>query len=182
MSREDKLDLDSILAEFHAQEKPAREGAAAPERASRRESLPSAPLSAEDTRFYRERPARHAAPEPAEPAEPAPPPAPQRESPAQTAPERRKPEPAPKMRKSEQGPVREQAQPQQKEKQKKAGHGKGFALMFLVLLALAAILAGLLRWTGLKEQETLPPEQELLRLDLGESLEQALDESAGSSR
>ena len=65
---------------------------------------------------------------------------------------------------------------------KPRSRGLGFALMFLVLLFLAAALAGLLRWSSLAEIEAVVPEPEPLRLELIHSLEHLLDEQAGTSR
>ena len=65
---------------------------------------------------------------------------------------------------------------------KPRSRGLGFALMFLVLLFLAAALAGLLRWSSLAEKEAVVPEPEPLRLELIHSLEHLLDEQAGTSR
>ncbi len=72
---------------------------------------------------------------------------------------------------------RPKRQPDPRRKRQAAGR----ALMALVILALAAALWGLVRWTARAEQENLPPEPEPLRLELGEALESYLDGAATSS-
>ena len=69
-------------------------------------------------------------------------------------------------------------------KREKRSHGLGFALMFVVLLLLAAALAFLLRWGSLDEkgEDKLVSEPERLHLDLGQSLERLLDDESGKYR
>ena len=61
---------------------------------------------------------------------------------------------------------------------KKGGKGP----LFLVLLLLAVLLAGLVWWTVRDERMNAPAEPEPVRLELGQSLEDYLAESSGSSR
>ena len=65
-------------------------------------------------------------------------------------------------------------------KKKQRSRGLGFALMFAVLLLLAAALAALLHWNS--DRETVAPEPAALHLELGQCLESLLDEHAGTSR
>lgn len=169
MSERNDLDLDAILAEFYRDEqKPApaqqpsamtrRERAMAEEarsaRTPREEPLLSSAQKAEEgTMVYTAKAAR---PE-AAPVQPKP-------ATVETTGS------APQPRKAAPKAV------------KKPRRGRGFALMLLVLVLLAAALFGLVRWTVRAEKEAQPAEPEPLRLELGADLERALDESAGSSR
>ena len=72
--------------------------------------------------------------------------------------------------------------PEEETENGRTGPGKGFGMLFLAVLLLAAILAGLLFWTVRDERARAPKEPEPIRMELGESLEAYLDESAASSR
>lgn len=178
MSRERDLDLDAILAEFHGQE----------------EKAPAKPLNDEhrpaSRRELREQAERQAAQEKEsveaektmlfEPAAQSP--APKREeAPASAEKKPLQPEKgAVRERNTAELPRKAPTAPARKKTRK--GPGKAFALMFLVVLALAAVLTGLLRWASSAEKAAAPREPEEIRMSLGENLEAILDESAASSR
>lgn len=185
MSRDRDLDLDAILAEFHGQEEKARPVnlTEPPKTASRRELREEAERQAaagksvpteEKTVLFQSLPAEKTAPTP-------------KEAPKAPAPERGKPTAEESRRKTPAAPSREAAEkpakaPARKQAKKEQRPGLAFALMTLVLLVLAAALAGLLRWASLAEEaaQLQPPEE--IRLNLGEDLEALLNEEAASSR
>ena len=179
MSRDRDLDLDAILAEFHGQEEAARPAnrPAAPKTPSRRELREEAERQAaaqkpaptgDKTVLFEKLPTESPAPQPkAAVKAPAPAGEPRKKTPA--APVREAAE------KPAKAPVRKQAKKEQRP-------GTAFALMFLVLLVLAAALAGLMRWSSLAEEAAKPQPPEEIRLSLGEDLEALLNEEAASSR
>lgn len=179
MSRDRDLDLDAILAEFHGQEEAARPAnrPAAPRTPSRRELREEAERqtaaqkpapTGDKTVLFEKLPTESPAPQPkAAVKAPAPAGEPRKKTPA--APVREAAE------KPAKAPVRKQAKKEQRP-------GTAFALMFLVLLVLAAALAGLMRWSSLAEEAAKPQPQEEIRLSLGEDLEALLNEEAASSR
>lgn len=169
MSRDRDLDLDAILAEFHGQEEQPQpvKRPESPKAMSRRELREEAERQAaaekpvppeEKTVLFETLPAERPAPKPNAAAVA---PAPARE-------------PAEKPAK---------ARPAARAKTKKEQRpGAAFALMFLVLLLLAAALAGLMRWSRLAEEAARPQPPEEIRMSLGEDLEALLDEEAATSR
>lgn len=179
MSRDRDLDLDAILAEFHGQEEAARPAnrPAAPQTPSRRELREEAERqtaaqkpapTGDKTVLFEKLPTESPAPQPkAAVKAPAPAGEPRKKTPA--APVREAAE------KPAKAPVRKQAKKEQRP-------GTAFALMFLVLLVLAAALAGLMRWSSLAEEAAKPQPPEEIRLSLGEDLEALLNEEAASSR
>ena len=187
MSRDQDLDLDAILAEFHGQEEQARpvRRPEPPKAMSRREQREAAERQAaaekpvppeEKTVLFEPLPAERPAPKP-HAAAAAPVPAKERrtaEEPQRKAPAAPAREPAEKPAKP-----RPAARPQTKQEQRP---GTAFALMFLVLLLLAAALAGLMRWSRLAEEAAKPQPPQEIRMSLGEDLEALLDEEAASSR
>ena len=187
MSRDQDLDLDAILAEFHGQEEQARpvRRPEPPKAMSRREQREAAERQAaaekpvppeEKTVLFEPLPAERPAPKP-HAAAAAPVPAKERrtaEEPQRKAPAAPAREPAEKPAKP-----RPAARPQTKQEQRP---GTAFALMFLVLLLLAASLTGLMRWSRLAEEAAKPQPPQEIRMSLGEDLEALLDEEAASSR
>ena len=179
MSRESDLDLDAILAEFHGQE----ENAPAQKRPE--------PRAASSRRELRERAERQAAREKAasetektmlfEPLAPEPPAPRRQEAPAPVEKKPLKEKPAPAREKPAERPAKS-PETLSRKKQVQKGPGKAFALMFLAVLALAAVLTGLLGWTSRAEKAAAPKAPEEIRLSLGEDLEALLDEGAASSR
>ena len=179
MSRDRDLDLDAILAEFHGQEEAARPAnrPAAPRTLSRRELREEAERqtaaqkpapTGDKTVLFEKLPTESPTPQPkAAVKAPAPAGEPRKKTPA--APVREAAE------KPAKAPVRKQAKKEQRP-------GTAFALMFLVLLVLAAALAGLMRWSSLAEEAAKPQPPEEIRLSLGEDLEALLNEEAASSR
>lgn len=185
MSRDRDLDLDAILAEFHGREEKAApvNRPAAPKTPSRRELREEAERQAaaqkpaptgDKTVLFEKLPAESPAPQP-KAAVKAPAPAGE-ELPAE---EPRKKTPAAPVRKAAEGPAKAPARKQAKKEQRP---GTAFALMALVLLVLAAALAGLMRWSSLAEEAAKPQPPEEIRLSLGEDLEALLNEEAASSR
>ena len=176
MSRDRDLDLDAILAEFHGQDEEARpvnrtEPPKTPSRRELRERQTAAQKPAptgDKTVLFEKLPTESPAPQPkAAVKAPAPAGEPRKKTPA--APVREAAE------KPAKAPVRKQAKKEQRP-------GTAFALMFLVLLVLAAALAGLMRWSSLAEEAAKPQPPEEIRLSLGEDLEALLNEEAASSR
>ena len=175
MSRDQDLDLDAILAEFHGQEEQARpvKRPEPPKPVSRRE-LRDPPE--EKTVLFEPLPAERPAPKP-HGAAAAPVPAKER----RTAEEPQRKAPAAPAREAAEKPAkpRPAARPQTKKEQRP---GTAFALMLLVLLLLAASLTGLMRWSRLAEEAAKPQPPQEIRMSLGEDLEALLDEEAASSR
>lgn len=177
MSGDRDLDLDAILAEFHSQETPARPQP--PKSTSRRELRERAEQEAarKEAAGSADKTVLFEAVTPKKPAELIVPPAPEKEP---EAPKSRKIAPtAPEKREAERAPKAVGGREKEKNAQ---GPGKAFALMFLVLLALGAVLAGLLGWASRAEKAAEPPAPQEIRLSLGEDLEALLDEEAASSR
>lgn len=177
MSGDRDLDLDAILAEFHRQDAPARPQP--PKTASRRELRERAELEAarKEAAGSGDKTVLFETVTPGRPAEISAPPAPEM---APAAPESRKKAPAASGKKeTERAP---KAAGGRKKAKKAQEPGKAFALMFLVLLALGAVLAGLLDWTSRAEQAAAPAAPQEIRLSLGEDLEALLDEEAATSR
>ena len=179
MSRDRDLDLDAILAEFHGQDEEARpvNRTEPPKTPSRRELREEAERqtaaqkpapTGDKTVLFEKLPTESPAPQPkAAVKAPAPAGEPRKKTPA--APVREAAE------KPAKAPVRKQAKKEQRP-------GTAFALMALVLLVLAAALAGLMRWSSLAEEAAKPQPPEEIRLSLGEDLEALLNEEAASSR
>ena len=184
MSRDRDLDLDAILAEFHGQEEKARpvNRPEAPKTMSRRELREEAERQTaaqkrvpteEKTLLFQSLPAEKTAPRPEEKQKV---PTPEREELPTEEPRRKTPAPTRKAaEKPAKAPVRKQTKKEQRP-------GLAFALMFMVLLVLAAALAGLMRWSSLAEEAAQPQPPEEIRLNLGEDLEALLNEEAASSR
>ncbi len=183
MSRD--LDLDAILAEFHGQEEKARpvKRAEPPKTPSRRELREEAERqnaakqpapSGDKTVLFEKLPAENAAPKP-KAAVKAPAPAGEK----RPAEEPRKKAPAAPVREAAEKPAKA---PARKQAQKEQRPGTAFALMALVLLVLAAALAGLMRWSSLAEEATKPQPPQEIRMSLGEDLGAFLDEEAATSR
>ncbi len=179
MSRDRDLDLDAILAEFHGQEEKARpvNRPESPKTTSRRELREEAerqtaaqmPVpNGDKTVLFEKMPAENPAPQPKAAVK----------APA-SGEEPRKKAPAAQVRNTAEKPAKAPARKQTKKEQRP---GLAFALMALVLLVLAAALAGLLRWASLAEEAAQPQPPEEIRLSLGEDLEALLDEEAASSR
>lgn len=187
MSRDQDLDLDAILAEYHGQEEQARpvKRPEPPKPESRRELREEAERQTaaerpappeEKTVLFEPLPAERPAPKP-HGAAAAPAPAKER----RTAEEPRRKTPAAPAREAAEKPAkpRPAARPQTKQEQRP---GTAFALMLLVLLLLAAALTGLMRWSRLVEEAAKPQPPQEIRMSLGEDLEALLDEEAASSR
>ena len=189
MSGNQDLDLDAILAEFHGQEEQARpvKRPEPPKAMSRRELREAAerqtaaeqPVPPEEkTVLFEPLPAERPAPKP-HTAAAAPAPAPAKER--RTAEEPRRKAPAAPARDAAEKPTKQRpaARPQTKKEQRP---GTAFALMFLVLLLLAAALTGLMHWSRLAEEAAKPQPPQEIRMSLGEDLEALLNEEAASSR
>lgn len=168
MSGRNELDLDAILAEFHAEERQAQ--------------AKPAPTPVEQPRRRAE---IHAA-ENVLPPEPAP--IPRQEpaaAPAAVAVAERPPvrqEARPVIRESR--PVRQEARPEVRETRPEARDGRaarrrqtGIKRMLLALAALAVLLTGLLIWTIHDEKQAVAEDPEIISLDLGEALEEYLDQA-----
>ncbi len=169
MSGQTDLDLDSILADFYREENEAPP-APAPQPARPRTETPilnSEQRAGEGTILYEGRLGRHAAPEP----EPAPVPQPEEQEP-----------PAPRPASAREGAKPAPTREKKAAPAKTRSSGRGSVPMILVLMPLGAILAGLLRWTLRAEEAAAPKEPDPLHLELGESLERSLDESAATTR
>ena len=155
--RENELDLDAILAEYHAEEQ--RPAAPAESPAPRRRRAESAPAPREEA------PAAAA-------------PQPRRERFAAPDPERsedrtvrqprpvQKPRPAPKA---------------ERERRPASRKSAGGLRMAVVLAALLAVLAGMLFWVSREEQQSAAQEPEPIRMELGQALEDYLDHAATTS-
>ncbi len=196
MSREPDQELDRILAEFYDQQREeARKSPPSPRRTELgKEAAPDAAPKPRETELPEQRRPRHAAPEPEELKHAAPAPgraaaAPERKSGAETprgkperaAAEKKESRPAPGSAERSNPPQNRRTDAEKRE-HSRLGPGKGFAMMFLVLLTLAALLTGLLLWVVRDERAKAQQEPEPVRMELMEDLEQYLDESAGSSR
>lgn len=187
MSRDQDLDLDAILAEFHGQGAASRpvKRPDSPRTPSRRELREEAErqaaaekpsLSADKTVLFEALPQEKAV----------------QQSPAAMAPApaaKKQPAEAEKQREISNAPSRERAEKStkapvrtRKQAKKEQKPGVAFALMFLVLVLLAAALAGLMHWSRLAEEAAQPQPPEEIRMSLGENLEALLDEEAASSR
>ena len=188
MSRDQDLDLDAILAEFHGQEaaaKPVKRPASSrtPSRrelreAAERQAAAERPSPSEEKTVLFE-----ALPQEKEAAQ---------QSAAAKSPGpavKKQPAEAEKQREISNAPSRERAEKStkapvrtRKQAKKEQKPGVAFALMFLVLVLLAAALAGLMHWSRLAEEAAQPQPPEEIRMSLGENLEALLDEEAASSR
>ena len=156
--RENELDLDAILAEYHAEER--RPAAPAESPAPRRRRAESAPVP-------REEPIASPAPQ-----------QPRRERVVTPGPEQseertvqqprpvQKPRPAPKA---------------ERERRPASRKSAGGLRMAVVLAALLAVLAGMLFWVSREEQKTAAQEPEPIRMELGQALEDYLDHAATTS-
>lgn len=155
--RENELDLDAILAEYHAEER--RPAAPAESPAPRRRRAESAPVPQEEA------PAAAA-------------PQPRRERFAAPDPERsedrteRQPRPVQKPK---------IAAKTERERRPASRKSAGGLRMAVVLAALLAVLAGMLFWVSREEQQSAALEPEPLRLELGQALEDYLDHAATTS-
>ena len=156
--RENELDLDAILAEYHAEER--RPAAPAESPAPRRRRAESAPVPQEEP---------IASPAPQQPQQerialtaerPAAPRQVQQPRPVQ------KPRPAPKA---------------ERERRPASRKSAGGLRMAVVLAALLAVLAGMLFWVSREEQKTAAQEPEPIRMELGQALENYLDHAATTS-
>ena len=188
MSRDQDLDLDAILAEFHGQEAASRpvKRPDSPRTPSRRELREEAERQAaaerpspseEKTVLFEALPQEKAASQQSAAAK----------SPAPAV--KKQPAEAEKQREISNAPSRERAEKStrapvrtRKQAKKEQRPGTAFALMALVLLVLAVALAGLMRWSSLAEEAAKPQPPEEIRLSLGEDLEALLNEEAASSR
>lgn len=156
--RENELDLDAILAEYHAEEQ--RPAAPAESPAPRRRRAESAPVP-------REEPIASPAPQ-----------QPRRERVVTSGPEQseertvqqprpvQKPRPAPNA---------------ERERRPASRKSAGGLRMAIVLAVLLAVLAGMLFWVSREEQQSAALEPEPLRLELGQALENYLDHAATTS-
>ncbi len=160
MSDKVDLELDAILAEFHAEELKA----------------PPKPVPAE-------KPLRRAeVPRPVQTQPPKPTPLP-RQEPVKAAPAVAVAEkPAPARRAS--APRRADVSELLEEKEITAREGRaarreraGIVRMLLALAALAVLLAGLLAWAIHDEKQVVSEDTEILSLQLGEAMEDYLDEA-----
>ena len=155
--RENELDLDAILAEYHAEEQ--RPAAPAESPAPRRRRAESAPAPQEE-------PPAAAAPQPRRERFAAPDPE-QSEDRTERLPRPvQKPRPAPKA---------------ERERRPASRKSAGRLRMALVLAALLAVMAGMLFWVSREEQKTAAGEPEPIRMELGQALEDYLDHAATTS-
>lgn len=180
MSGRNDLDLDAILAEFHAEErqtqaKPAPAPAEQPRRRAEihaaENALPPEPAPAAQTVLSQPRTAVAVAERPPVRREP--------------RPEIR--EPRPEVRETR--PVIREARPEIRESQSEVRDGRaarrrrtGINRMLLALAALAVLLTGLLIWTIHDEKQAVAEEPEVISLDLGEALEEYLDQAPTRTR
>jgi hypothetical protein len=182
MSGRNELDLDAILAEFHAEERQAQaKPAPAPvERPRRRAEIHAAEnvLPPEPAPIPRQEPA--AAPTAVAVAER--PPVRQEARPVvrETRPVQR--ETRPEVREAR--PVQRETRPEVRETRPEARDGRaarrrqtGIKRMLLALAALAVLLTGLLIWTIHDEKQAVAEDPEIISLDLGEALEEYLDQA-----
>lgn len=177
MSRENELDLDAILAEFHRQDQsPSRQEAAPTPRRRREERLeaprePEASALAEHPKEPRPLAPRREDPVPKrEPQPAAPKPANAAARPRSAAPDRER-------------PVRKAAAPKaERETGRRSRAAEGRRHMAIVLAALAVLLAGLLFWTVRAERQAAALEPEPVSLELGQQLEEYLNHAATTTR
>ena len=173
MSGAPDLDLEAILAEYHAQERGEKPSAPAPEPQPRRRRAPEPVLSArepagEDTALYRPPVRKEAAP--AAPPQPTPP---RTEKPKTPQPRPKPPQPKPQPPQPKAKPTEKPAPP----KAEKRG-AKGGLRMALVLTVFIAVLAGLLYWTVTDERAKRTEEPEPLRLELAQAMGDYLEEAS----
>ena len=155
--RENELDLDAILADFHAEER--RPAAPVESPAPRRRRAESAPAPQEE-------PPAAAAPQPRRERFAAPDP---EQSEDRTG---RLPRPAQKPK---------IAAKTERELRPASRKSAGRLRMALVLAALLAVMAGMLFWVSREEQKTAAQEPEPIRMELGQALEDYLDHAATTS-
>ena len=175
MSGRNELDLDAILAEFHAEERQAQaKPAPAPvEQPRRRAEIHAAEnvLPPEPAPHPRQEPA--AAPTAVAVAER--PPVRQEARPVvrETRPVQR--ENRPEVRETR--PVQRETRPEVREGRAARRRQAGIKRMLLALAALAVLLTGLLIWTIHDEKQAVAEDPEIISLDLGEALEEYLDQA-----
>ena len=162
MSKEFDMDLDSILREYHAEERRAQRPAAPPAEPAprrRREQEAAVPAAELPTLGRRE-------PE---------------EAPAARTPQPLPPEQGRAARTPEQGlrpaPVNAPRE-ETATKKKDRSRAKGGLRMALLLAVFAVILAGLLHWTVLTERANRVEEPEPLRLELAQQMGEYLDQES----
>lgn len=156
--RENELDLDAILAEYHAEER-----------------RPAAPLESPAPRRRR----AESAPAPQE--EPIASPAPQQPQQERTALTAERPA-APRQERLPRPVQKPKIAPKaERERRPASRKSAGRLRMALVLAALLAVMAGMLFWVSREEQKTAAQEPEPLRLELGQALEDYLDHAATTS-
>ena len=155
--RENELDLDAILADFHAEERrPAAPVESPAPRRRRAESAPALREEAPAAAAPQPRRERFAAPDPE-----------QSEDRTERLPRPvQKPRPAPKA---------------ERERRPASRKSAGGLRMAVVLAALLAVLAGMLFWVSREEQKTAAQEPEPIRMELGQALEDYLDHAATTS-
>lgn len=155
--RENELDLDAILAEYHAEEqRPAAPVESPAPRRRRAESAPvprEEPPAAADLQPRRERVVTPGPEESEDRTERQPRPV-------------QKPKPAPKA---------------ERERRPASRKSAGGLRMAVVLAGMLAVLAGMLFWVSREEQQSAALEPEPLRLELGQALEDYLDHAATTS-
>lgn len=156
--RENELDLDAILAEYHEEER--RPAAPAESPAPRRRRAESAPVPQEEPIAFpapqQPRRERVVTPGPEE----------SEERTVQQPRPVQKPRPAPKA---------------ERERRPASRKSAGGLRMAVVLAALLAVLAGMLFWVSREEQKTAAQEPEPIRMELGQALEDYLDHAATTS-
>ena len=175
MSGRNELDLDAILAEFHAEERreQAKPAPAPVEQPRRRAEIHAAEnvLPPEPAPIPRQEPA--AAPTAVAVAER--PPVRQEARPVvrETRPVQR--ENRPEVRETR--PVQRETRPEVREGRAARRRQAGIKRMLLALAALAVLLTGLLIWTIHDEKQAVAEDPEIISLDLGEALEEYLDQA-----
>ena len=191
MSRDQDLDLDAILAEFHADEKRPAAPAPAPAPAPRRRREEVVPPPGESTyRLFPQEPRPAAAPARVTPESRETPP--RREQPARPA-RLSAPAQQPADEGQERSPARAETRPRPsqvsrpapdaaRERRQASRKAAGRLHMAVVLLALVALLAGALFWTIREERRNAAREPEPIRLELGQRLEEHLDAAATTTR
>ena len=151
MSEKTDLELDAILAEFHAEETGA----------------PVRPVSMPSDRPRRRAEVQGQEPAPAQ--EPAP------------VPQREVSQPRTAVAVAERPPVVRESRPDPREGRAVRRRRAGLTRMLLTLAALAILLVGLLVWAIGDEKQDVVEETEVIRMDLGEDLEDYLDDASTRS-
>ncbi len=156
--RKNEMDLDAILADFHAEERRPAAPVESPAPRRRRAEITPAPQEEPTVAADLQPPRRERAALTAE--RPAAPKQEQQPRPVQ------KPKIAPKAEREPRPATRKTA---------------GRLRMAIVLATLLAVLAGMLFWVSREEQKTAAHEPEPMRMELGQALEDYLDHAATTS-